>query len=165
MYLAGTIEQAGTGTEEIVKKCLAYGLRQPEFIQEDGFTTVVWRKEASNVKEVMEDGGLNVPKNVPNYDEKIDNSIENELGNELETSLVERERQIIQSVKKNSYITQKELGKIIGITPQNIRVYISKLKQKGLLVRVGPDKGGHWEITGQTGETKPAMSGKSTTDN
>jgi len=65
MYLAGTIEQAGTGTEEIVKKCLAYGLRQPEFIQEDGFTTVVWRKEASDIKEVIEDGGLNVPENVP----------------------------------------------------------------------------------------------------
>ncbi|MEA4839913.1 MAG: ATP-binding protein [Bacteroidales bacterium] len=41
MYLAGTIEQAGTGTEEIVKKCLAYGLRKPEFIQENGFTIVV----------------------------------------------------------------------------------------------------------------------------
>ena len=26
----------------------------------------------------------------------------------------------------------------------DIRVYISKLKQKGLLVRIGPDKGGHW---------------------
>jgi len=65
MCLAGTIEQAGTGTEEIVKKCLAYGLRQPEFIQEDGFTTVVWRKEASDVKEVMEDGGLYIPENVP----------------------------------------------------------------------------------------------------
>jgi hypothetical protein len=29
----------------------------------------------------------------------------------------------------------------------------------------GNDSGGHWEITGQIGETKPAMSGKSTTNN
>jgi hypothetical protein len=32
----------------------------------------------------------------------------------------------------------------------------------GLLIRrIGPAKGGHWEITGQIGETKPVKSGKS----
>jgi hypothetical protein len=39
------------------------------------------------------------------------------------------------------------------------------VKEKGMLRRIGSPKTGHWEITGQIGETKPAMSGKSTTDN
>ena len=36
----------------------------------------------------------------------------------------------------------KELAKI----PQNIRKNIEKLKQKGLLKRIGSDRSGHWEI-------------------
>ena len=151
----GRSEELGTGLRNVYKYSKAYsGSEDLLFNEEDVFTVDV---PLDNETE----SDRNVVGNIPNYGEKIDNSIGNELENELETSLVERERQIIQRVKKNSYITQKELGKIIGITPQNIRVYISKLKQKGLLVRVGPAKGGHWEITNKTGETKPAMSEKS----
>jgi ATP-dependent DNA helicase RecG len=36
--------------------------------------------------------------------------------------------------------------KIIGISLRKIKENISKLKDKGLLERVGPDKGGHWKI-------------------
>jgi ATP-dependent DNA helicase RecG len=34
----------------------------------------------------------------------------------------------------------------VGISADKIRVNISKLKAKGLIERVGPDKGGHWKI-------------------
>jgi predicted HTH transcriptional regulator len=39
-----------------------------------------------------------------------------------------------------------ELSKHIGINEKNIRIHIAKLKAKGLLERVGPDKGGYWKI-------------------
>jgi len=34
MYLYGSIEQVGTGTEMIVEKCIAQGLRSPDFKQD-----------------------------------------------------------------------------------------------------------------------------------
>jgi len=37
MYLAGYIEQLGTGTEDMVKRMVEHGLPEPEFIQEQDF--------------------------------------------------------------------------------------------------------------------------------
>jgi predicted HTH transcriptional regulator len=53
LYLAGTIERMGTGTEDIIEKCKAAGLRTPEFIDEEDFGVVLWRKERS-VGQIME---------------------------------------------------------------------------------------------------------------
>ncbi len=43
MYLAGYIEQLGTGTEDMVKKMKEHGLPEPEFIQEEDFRTIIYR--------------------------------------------------------------------------------------------------------------------------
>jgi len=34
----------------------------------------------------------------------------------------------------------------LGISRRAIAKTIAKLQQKGLLQRIGPDKGGHWQI-------------------
>jgi ATP-dependent DNA helicase RecG len=38
------------------------------------------------------------------------------------------------------------LANIVGITAINIRVNLAKLKAKGLIKRIGPDKGGYWKV-------------------
>jgi len=38
------------------------------------------------------------------------------------------------------------LGKVCGITEDGIYWNIKKLKEGGIIRRVGPDKGGYWEI-------------------
>ena len=43
MYLAGYIERMGTGTGDIIRLCNEEGLKEPEFIQEEDFRTVIWR--------------------------------------------------------------------------------------------------------------------------
>ena len=45
VYLSGYIEQMGTGTTDIIDHCLAYGLRKPEFHQDEDFRVVLWRPE------------------------------------------------------------------------------------------------------------------------
>lgn len=42
-YWKGYIEKVGTGTEDIIEKCRNYGLKRPEFYQEDDFRVVIWR--------------------------------------------------------------------------------------------------------------------------
>lgn len=44
MYLAGYIERMGTGTGDIIRLCKEAGLKEPEFIQEEIFKTIIWRK-------------------------------------------------------------------------------------------------------------------------
>jgi predicted HTH transcriptional regulator len=45
VYLAGYIEQMGTGTTDIINRCVENGLRKPEFHQDEDFRTVLWRPE------------------------------------------------------------------------------------------------------------------------
>ena len=71
----------------------------------------------------------------------IKNNTENNTEN-----LSKSQKKIIKEIKNNPSITSEELSKIVGITADNIRVNISKLKTKGLLERIGPDKGGHWKV-------------------
>ncbi len=39
-----------------------------------------------------------------------------------------------------------ELAEIIGISPKGVEWQISKLKKEGRIKRIGPDKGGRWEV-------------------
>ena len=43
LYLAGYAERLGTGTADIIKQCLAIGLKQPTFTQTDHFRITFWR--------------------------------------------------------------------------------------------------------------------------
>lgn len=63
-----------------------------------------------------------------------------------ERGLTEREIEIITEIKKNPKISIKKLSRTISINPSAVQRYIDKLKKKGLLKRIGPTKGGYWEI-------------------
>ena len=71
----------------------------------------------------------NVPDNVP----------ENVPENRLES--------IIEMIKMNTNITMLDLSKKLGVNHKTIKRDIEKLKTLGILQRVGPAKGGHWQIT------------------
>ena len=49
LYLNGTIEQMGTGTEDIINLCTQKGLKQPEFIQDSGFKVTLYRKTQQEI--------------------------------------------------------------------------------------------------------------------
>ena len=44
VYLAGYIEQVGTGTNDVIDRCLQMGLRKPEFHQDEDFSVILWRE-------------------------------------------------------------------------------------------------------------------------
>ncbi len=54
---------------------------------------------------------------------------------------------LIELIRKNNKITRQELAEFIGVSIKGIDWNIAKLKEQGKLKRIGPDKGGHWEIT------------------
>jgi ATP-dependent DNA helicase RecG len=43
-------------------------------------------------------------------------------------------------------MTIPELAEALGITTRGVEKQIAKLRQDGRLRRVGPAKGGHWEV-------------------
>ena len=53
---------------------------------------------------------------------------------------------IIAAIKENPSVTQKRLVEITGLTRRGIEWQIKQLKEKGIIRRVGADKGGYWEV-------------------
>ncbi len=56
------------------------------------------------------------------------------------------ELQIIELMRENASITTEQLGEALGITKRAVLKQIEKLKDQGRLQRVGPARGGHWEV-------------------
>lgn len=56
------------------------------------------------------------------------------------------DQKILSLIKKNSGITIREIAKKINLSESGVKKNLQILKQKGKIRRIGPDKGGHWEV-------------------
>lgn len=61
-------------------------------------------------------------------------------------SLSKKEYEIMDELSKDSYQTYEILSTKIGISKRTVANAISSLIEKGFIKRVGPDKGGYWQI-------------------
>jgi len=113
----GLIERYGSGVKKVIDQFKAYGLNEPSFQESAGGIEVVAHSEANK---------------------KVTAKVTNKV--------TVNQRKILKFIKKDKFITTKELSKFIGISDRKIKENISKLKTKGLLKRIGPAKGGHWEV-------------------
>ena len=58
----------------------------------------------------------------------------------------ETTQKILELIRANPAISTEELAEKCALTRDGVNYQIRKLKKDGYLVRIGPDKGGHWEI-------------------
>ena len=65
---------------------------------------------------------------------------------EIEVGSGENSQRIIDLMQRNSEITISELALSVGVTDRAIKKQIEKMKSPGNIQRVGPYKGGHWEV-------------------
>ena len=56
-------------------------------------------------------------------------------------------QKIIELMQSDPAITIADLASTIGVTDRAIKKQIETLKAQGRIRRIGPDKGGHWEVT------------------
>ena len=54
---------------------------------------------------------------------------------------------ILKILSNTPSITVREMSEIFGLSRRGVEEQIKSLKQKGVIRRIGPDKGGHWEVT------------------
>lgn len=58
-------------------------------------------------------------------------------------------QKIIELITANPRISRIELAAVIGITADGIKYQLDKMRKEGVIQRIGPDKGGYWEILTQ----------------
>ena len=66
--------------------------------------------------------------------------------NSFTVNLSEREQKIIELIRSNPNYNASDIAKELGVTRQTINNQMKMLKEKGIVVRIGADKNGHWEV-------------------
>ena len=61
-------------------------------------------------------------------------------------SSVKSSVKILEEVRANKNVSAKEISQKLGISLRAVEKQLSKLKKSGYLRRIGPARGGHWEI-------------------
>jgi len=143
-YLMGDIERYGTGFIRI-RELLGKHKNTTCKIDEIGdfFRIQLLHTIVNDLKKNTND--------LENDLKTVSNDLENDLKpgkSDLEKKygLTANQAKILSEIMQDNNITQQKLSELVGITTKNIRNNIKKLKEKDLLQRIGPDKGGHWRV-------------------
>jgi len=106
-FLVRFIEKWGTGTIEMVKRCIEWGLPEPEF-EFTGTSLVVNFKRSLLTDEILRNLGFN-----------------------------ERQIKLLKDLKAQKFITSSEYEKIFNITDRQARMDLSHLVSLGLILKSG----------------------------
>jgi len=63
-----------------------------------------------------------------------------------EIGLTKRQIEILILIKENPKISRRDLSEKLSINPSAVQKHLKKLKEKRVLRRIGPDRGGYWEV-------------------
>ena len=134
-YRAGFIESWGRGWQKICDGFHAAGLPKPTIESKQGGVLVTFQRNNVNIAKSNSTDTQDVA-------ESSQKSVEKSVQKSVEKSV----EKIIRAIRDNSQITVKDLTAIVGLSRRGVEKNIKNLQQKGIIRRVGPDKGGHWEI-------------------
>jgi len=117
------VERVGMGIPRMKETLATAGLKAPKFKTNGFFRAILYR-----------------PKSKPAV-------IGKELGDQKSTqkSTQKTSQKIIELIERHPSITMSELAEQLHKSESAIKKNLRILKTKGVIKRVGPDKGGHWE--------------------
>jgi len=116
-YYAGLIDAWGRGIINIINMLKDNGLESPSFEESGGSFRIIFTRPASETVEKT-----------------------------VEDTVEKNSEKILELIKENPQITVKIIAERLNMSRRGIEWNIKSLKEKGLLKRIGPDRGGYWEI-------------------
>ncbi len=136
-FLGGYIDTWGRGTLKIINSCKQAGLPEPEIKEMNGgvMVTVFTHPQSEEIsgKAPEKPGDL--------LDEKfgmISERVRNDFGKEMAKAFA--------IIIKHPEWTAEQIAEESGKTSRTIENYLSRLKKAGIIKRIGPKLGGHWEV-------------------
>ena len=130
------VRELGEGVDRMYQEMFEAGLPAPEYKVKDFMTVLTISKiNKQNIAKITE-----------SLDRDLDKDLERDLDKYKNLDLNDTQNRIVEIIIKNSKTTQKQLAKVIGINERNIRNNIEILKNKRIILRIGFDKSGHWNV-------------------
>lgn len=68
------------------------------------------------------------------------------VGTNVGINIGENERKLLSIIAHSPQATAREMADILGVTSRQCERVLAKMKQKGLIARIGANKGGYWKI-------------------
>ena len=108
-----------------------------------------WKDVASGVSEDQDEYGS--LRRIEKGSEKMAKSSEKTPESSEKTpkssqKTIKSSEKILCLISETPAITTEVLAGQVGISTRAVEKHLANLKAKGLLLRIGPDKGGHWEV-------------------
>lgn len=122
-YLAGFIESWGRGIGKICNACREENVPLPEHTVHPG--DIMVKFTAADKKEISHPAGVT---------------------DGVTVKVTERETDILALLREDPAYTYQALSERLGISRKTVSQRLKSLKEKGVLLRVGSDRDGHWEI-------------------
>jgi len=120
-YYSKEIEKWGSGIKRIFDECNENNVKVEFKNTHSGFYVIFYRPTIES----------------PNKGQNKKSSL---LGSPISSPF------IIDLIKENPYISARKLSEKMGITDRAVKKQIAALKEKGILIRIGNNRSGHWEI-------------------
>lgn len=151
-FRAGYVEAWGRGISKMCEACKEWGQPAPEYVMDPGGLRLLFHALAAAKEMHITEGGQKGSQKTGEGTQKstqkgtqkreliffIDN-IKYTIPADSTQGLV------VKALLENPYVTQSMLATTIGITRKAIQKHLNRLKEYGIIKRIGPDKGGHWE--------------------
>lgn len=127
-YLTGDIEKYGSGFKRIANELTRYPTMKLVCSEiPNGFLAEL----SYEVQKTQTD------------QKTVEKSVEKTVENTVEKTV----EKIVASIFEKPSISIAELQQKTGLSRRGVEWQLDSLKQKGILKRIGPDKGGRWEVT------------------
>ena len=140
-------DELGSGVRNLYHYVKIYSNAEPVFDEDDVFRLTVPLDDAYSADRALTEG---LPQTATAQDGVLKGGMKGGMksGMKGDVSGMKTADAIIALMRADSQITHDILAARLGKARNSIIKQIAKLKKNGLIRRVGPDKGGHWEVIG-----------------
>ena len=131
MQRMGLVEKVGTGILRMNHAMKEYRLEKPVMEADENWFTIVFKRPELE-RESFEGRGKTTPQKTP---QKTTQKI-----------LTGLEGKVLDAIINDPSVSRNGIALVLSISPDTVKEYLERLKQKGVIKRIGPARGGHWEV-------------------
>ena len=144
----GYIEKSGTGTGDMIAKCASWGVPAPEWYEDDpdDFRVVLKRPvPETNMEKTMVKTRVET-----RVKSSVESSVKSSVKSRVKSSVkkLSSAEKIVAYLRTTPTASAHELSIVVNLTVRAVEKNLRALRESNRIRRIGPDKGGHWEVIG-----------------
>ena len=140
----GYADQLGSGVRNLFKYSKFYSGNDPEFIEGDIFKIIVPLDEG-NREEQTTQSVTQTTQSVTQTTQSVTQTTQS-VTQTTQSKENDPEKNIMELIEQNPFLSQKQMAEKLNLNKNTLKYYIKKMKEKGVIERVGTNRKGKWIV-------------------